>query len=225
MPPDGAPEGPALDSSLRRACDALQLEVSLPQQAALLAYLGLLRKWNATYNLTAVRQPDRMLTHHIVDSLCVVAPLRRHLQTATVRHVADAGSGAGLPGAVLALMCPDFHVTCVDSVGKKVAFVRQVAAEVPIPNLRAVHSRLERLREPRSEVITSRAFATLADMVEATRHLLAREGVWLAMKGKLPTSEIAALPADVEMFHVERLSVPGLDAERCLVWLRHKAAL
>ena len=214
-----------LDTRLRHACDALQLEVSPHQQAALLAYLGLLQKWNATYNLTSIRDPGRMLTHHIVDSLSVVAPLRRYLKTTPAQQVVDAGSGAGLPGAVLALMYPDLDVTCVDSVGKKISFVRQVAAEVPIPNLKAMHSRLELLRDLRAGVITSRAFATLADMVEATRHLLAPGGVWLAMKGRHPASEIAALPADIEMFHVEPLAVPGLDAERCLVWLRRKATL
>ena len=220
MPDEGSPV-----ARLRRACSALGLELSPAQEAALLDYLGLLQKWNGTYNLTAIRDPQRMLTHHIVDSLAAVAPLRRHLRTRKAAQVLDAGSGAGLPGAVLAVMCPELRVTCVDSVGKKASFVRQAAAEIPIPNLGAIHSRLELLRTPCADVITCRAFATLADMVHATRHLLARSGVWIAMKGKRPDSEIAALPPDIEMFHVEPLDVPDLNAERCLVWLRHRAAL
>ena len=220
MPDEGSPV-----ARLRRACSALALELSAAQEAALLDYLGLLQKWNGTYNLTAIRDPQRMLTHHIVDSLAAVAPLRRHLRTRQAAQVLDAGSGAGLPGAVLAVMCPELRVTCVDSVGKKASFVRQAAAEIPIPNLGAIHSRLELLRTPCADVITCRAFATLADMVHATRHLLERNGVWLAMKGKRPDSEIAALPPDIEMFHVEPLDVPDLNAERCLVWLRHRAAL
>ena len=210
---------------LRLACSALALELSPAQEAALLDYLGLLQKWNGTYNLTAIRDPQRMLTHHIVDSLAAVAPLRRHLRTTQAAQVLDAGSGAGMPGAVLAVMCPELRVTCVDSVGKKASFVRQAAAEIPIPNLGAIHSRLELLRTPRADVITCRAFATLADLVHATGHLLALSGVWIAMKGKRPDSEIAALPPDIEMFHVEPLDVPDLNAERCLVWLRHRAAL
>ena len=210
---------------LESACEVLDVDASPEQRAALLAYLGLMQKWNATYNLTAIRDPDRMLTHHLVDSLAVVAPLRRHLQSAPSQHVIDAGSGAGLPGAVLAVMFQGLEVTCVDSVGKKASFVRQVAAEVPISNLHGVHSRLELLRDTSAGVITSRAFATLAGMVKATRGLLAPDGAWMAMKGKHPASEIGELPRDIEVFHVEQLIVPGLDADRCLVWLRPKSAL
>ena len=218
-----ATRGLSLAARLDVALAALGLDGSLEQRSALLAYLGLMQKWSATYNLTAIREPDRMLTHHIVDSLSIVSALRRHLQNTPVRRVIDAGSGAGLPGAVLAVMCPEMEVFCIDSVGKKASFLRQVAAEVPVSNLRAVHSRLELVRDLRAEVVTSRAFATLADMVHATRALLETGGVWMAMKGKHPASEIAALPPDIEMFHVEPLTVPGLDAERCLVWLRCRA--
>ena len=216
--------GVSLAAGLDAALAALRLDGSPKQRSALLAYLGLLQKWCATYNLTAIREPDRMLTHHVVDSLSIVSAIRRHLQSTPVRRVIDAGSGAGLPGVVLAVMCPDLEVICIDSVGKKTSFVRQVAAEVPISNLQAMHSRLERVRDLRAEVVTSRAFATLADMVKATRALLEPGGVWMAMKGKPPASEIAALPPDIEVFHVEPLTVPGLDADRCLVWLRCRAA-
>ena len=209
---------------LRRACGSLAIQLLPAQEAALLSYLGLLQKWNATYNLTSIRDPVRMLTHHIVDSLAVVPHLRRHLLTTPAHRVVDAGSGAGLPGAVLAMVFPELRVTCIDSVGKKASFVRQVAAEIPVLNLESLHSRLEILHEPRADVITSRAFATLADMVQATRNLLAPGGVWLAMKGRNPQSEITGLPADIETFHVEQIVVPELDAERCVVWLRKAAA-
>jgi 16S rRNA (guanine527-N7)-methyltransferase len=134
--------------------------------------------------------------------------------------VLDVGSGGGLPGVVLALMRPALDVTCVDAVGKKAAFVRQVAGALALPNLHAVHGRVEALRAPPFELVTSRAFASLADFVRLTRPLLAPGGSWLAMKGKLPADEIAALPADVTVFHVEPIGVPGLDAERCLVWIK-----
>lgn len=201
------------------------MAVSAFQRNQLLGYLALLQKWNATYNLTAIREPDRMLTHHIVDSLAVVTPLQRQLKTLAASRLVDAGSGAGLPGVVLAIMFPRLQIVCVDSVGKKASFVRQVAAELSMANLAAIHSRLEAVGGAQAEVITSRAFATLADMVEATESLLLPDGVWMAMKGKHPSAEIDVLPTTVRLFHVEQLTVPGLDAERCVVWLRRNRAL
>jgi 16S rRNA (guanine527-N7)-methyltransferase len=121
---------------------------------------------------------------------------------------------------VLAAVESGWDVTCVDTVGKKAAFVRQVAAELALPNLHAEHARVEALKAPPFDLVTSRAFASLADFVQLTRPLLAPSGAWMAMKGKTPSDEIAALPADVAVFHVEPLAVPGLDAERCLVWMR-----
>jgi 16S rRNA (guanine527-N7)-methyltransferase len=187
--------------------------------ARLEAYLGLLAKWNAAYNLTAVRDPAQMRVQHLADCLSVVAPLRRQLGGRAAR-ILDVGSGGGLPGVVLALSDPSWDVTCVDTVGKKAAFVRQVAGELGLPNLHAEHARVESLKAAPFDVITSRAFASLPDFVRWTRPLLASGGIWMAMKGKRPDDEIAALPADVEVFHVEPLAVPGLDAERCLVWMR-----
>jgi 16S rRNA (guanine527-N7)-methyltransferase len=184
------------------------------------AFLGLLAKWNAAYNLTAVRDPAQMRTQHLADCLAVVAPLRRHLGAGRVARLLDVGSGGGLPGVVLAIADPAWDVTCVDTVGKKAAFVRQVAGELGLPNLHAVHARVETLAAPPFDVVTSRAFASLADFVAWTRALLAPGGVWMAMKGKRPDDEIAALPADIEVVGVEALHVPGLDAERCLVWMR-----
>jgi 16S rRNA (guanine527-N7)-methyltransferase len=191
------------------------------EDARLDRFLDLLGRWNAAYNLTAIRDVAQMRTQHLADCLAVVEPLRRHLGAGgrPVR-ILDVGSGGGLPGVVLALSDPGWHVTCVDTVGKKAAFIRQVAAELPLPNLQVEQARVEELRADPFDVITSRAFASLADFARLTRHLIAPRGVWMAMKGKPPVEEMAVLPADVEVFHVEPLTVPGLDAERCLVWMR-----
>jgi 16S rRNA (guanine527-N7)-methyltransferase len=194
---------------------------SLAQRHALVGYVDLLARWNATYNLTAVRDRDAVWTQHIADCLSVLPPLDRwRAQTPDAERVLDVGSGGGLPGVLLALMRPALDVTCVDTVGKKAAFVRQVAGSLNLPNLHAAHSRVEALTCPPFALITARAFASLADLVRLSRGLLAPGGCWMALKGKRPDDEIAALPADVAVFHVEPLHVPGLEAERCLVWMR-----
>ena len=200
---------------------AAQLELDLPEDSGerLLAFIDLLRRWNSVYNLTAVRDPDEMLVQHLFDCLAVVAPLGRELRKQPARLL-DVGSGGGLPGVVLALLMPSLDVTCVDAVGKKAAFVRQAGVELGLHNLRAEHSRVEVLRAAQFDVVSSRAFASLADFTRLTRQHLADAGVWMAMKGKRPDDEIAALPPDIDVFHVEPLIVPELDAERCLVWLR-----
>ncbi|MDP1900107.1 MAG: 16S rRNA (guanine(527)-N(7))-methyltransferase RsmG [Rubrivivax sp.] len=197
----------------------LGLALGADQRAALRRYLDLLQQWNATYNLTAVRDRAGMLTQHLADCLAVVPPLRRQVAGG---RLLDVGSGGGLPGVVIAALLPAMDVTCADAVGKKMAFVRQVAGALPLPNLHAVHSRIEDLRAPPFDVITSRAFASLADFAGLTRSHLAPSGVWIAMKGRVPDEEIDALPEWVEVFHVEQLAVPGLDAQRCLVWMRDK---
>ncbi|MEO6030816.1 MAG: 16S rRNA (guanine(527)-N(7))-methyltransferase RsmG [Burkholderiaceae bacterium] len=189
------------------------------QARTLIAYVLLLQRWNATYNLTSVRDPSQMLVQHLADCLTVVEPLRKHAGDKPLRLL-DVGSGAGLPGAVIAATLPDVDVTCVDTVGKKVAFIRQAAAELRLPNLHAEHARVERLRAAPFDVVASRAFASLADFVKLTRSQLAPTGMWMAMKGRHPGDEIAALASDIDVFHVEQLTVPGLDAERCLVWMR-----
>jgi len=131
----------------------------------------------------------------------------------------DVGAGAGLPGVVIAITCPEVAVTCVDTVAKKAAFVQQVAASLMLRNLKGLHARVETLTEP-YDVVCSRAFASLKDFTTWSRTALAPHGIWLAMKGKHPDAELAELPKDVQVFHVEPLKVPGLDAERCIVWMR-----
>ena len=210
-----------LGERLQAGLDAMGLCLTAHQQQQLLDYLALLGKWNRVYNLTAVRDGEDMLTHHLLDSLAVIGPLRRALSTCPTvpPRVLDVGSGGGLPGVVMAIACPDVVVTCVDTVAKKAAFIQQVAAELGLPNLHASHARVETLRESH-DVVTSRAFASLKDFVTWSRPALAPSGVWMAMKGRTPEAEIAELPADVSVFHVEPITVPGLDAQRCIVWMR-----
>lgn len=204
---------------------SLQLSLSDGQQVQLADYMVMLAHWNSTFNLTALRDPQDMLSHHLADCLAVLAPLRRHLQSLPVGQngpalkLLDVGSGGGLPGVVFAICHPEVQVTCVDTVGKKAAFIRQVAAELRLPNLRGEHARVETLKG-HYDLITSRAFASLTDFVSLTRAMLLPGAVWMAMKGKQPDDERAQLPADVDVFHVEQLQVPGLDAERCLIWMR-----
>ena len=211
------------DTRLADLSAALGLAINPAQRTALVAYVDLLARWNATYNLTAVRDRDAVWAQHIADCLAVLPALDRHLAATPAWRVLDVGSGGGLPGVVLALMRPALDVTCVDTVGKKAAFVRQVAGALPLPNLHAAHSRVEALAATPCDLITSRAFASLADFTRLTRPLLAPGGAWMAMKGKHPDDELAALPNDVAVFHVEPIRVPGLDAERCLVWMKPKA--
>jgi len=217
---------PGLEPALQNGLQTLGLGLTAEQTRQLLDYLGLIGKWTKVYNLTAVRDPQEMLTHHLLDSLAVIGPLKRHTAGAAARLL-DVGAGAGLPGVVIAICCPEIDVSCVDTVAKKVAFIQQVAASLKLSNLHGVHARVENLAGP-FDVVTSRAFASLADFTAWSGAALAGQGpnagVWMAMKGKHPADEIAALPAGVEVFHVEQLHVPGLDAERCLVWMRRAAS-
>ncbi|PIT72986.1 16S rRNA (guanine(527)-N(7))-methyltransferase RsmG [Limnohabitans sp. B9-3] len=217
-----------LRDKLRVGLQDLGLLVDDERQAQLLAYMDLIAKWTKVYNLTAVRDADEMLTHHLLDSLAVIAPLRRELakldlaeqpSTSSTFRLLDVGAGAGLPGVVIAITCPDVQVTCVDTVAKKAAFVQQVAATLRLPNLKGLHARVESLTQP-FDVVCSRAFASLVDFTTWSKSALAPHGVWMAMKGKHPEQEMAALPEGIEVFHVEQLLVPGLDADRCIVWLR-----
>jgi 16S rRNA (guanine527-N7)-methyltransferase len=224
-----------LETSLRQGLSELSLILTDAQVANLLAYQALIQKWNKVYNLTAVRDPAEMLTHHLLDSLAVIQPLRRQWASLAATgqgseltessgpsaqlRLLDVGSGAGLPGVVIAICCSDVTVDCVDTVAKKSAFVQQVAVTLKLSNLRGLHARVENLRD-KYDVISARAFASLADFTTWSMAALADHGVWMAMKAKHPADELAALPAAVRLFHVEQLTVPGLGAERCLLWLR-----
>ena len=211
----------SVEQGLRAGVAQLGLDLSEAQMAQLLEFLTQLQKWNKVYNLTSVRDPQEMLTHHLLDSLAAVAPLRRHLAQAGIAapRLLDVGSGGGLPGVVFAVCCPELDVSCVDTVAKKAAFIQQAAAVLKLPNLHGIHARVETLTQP-YDVVSCRAFASLPDFTNWSHDALAPHAVWLAMKGKHPADEIAALPASVQVFHVEQLLVPGLDAERCIIWMR-----
>ena len=167
------------------------------------------------------------LTQHLVDSLSVIPPLRRHAAGQPLRLM-DVGSGGGLPGVVIAICDPTIDVTCVDTVGKKAFFIAQVAAELGLPNLHAEHSRVEQLKIAPFDVITSRAFASLADFTGWTRMHLKPGAAWAAMKGQHPAEELEELrrrAPELAVFHVEQLDVPGLNAQRCLLWIRPEASI
>jgi 16S rRNA (guanine527-N7)-methyltransferase len=223
-----APDRAALEADLDRGLAGLALDADETQRRRLIDHLLLIERWNRVHNLTAVRDPAEMVTQHLLDSLAVVGPLGRHLTAPALQgrgvsyRLLDVGSGAGLPGAVLAIMQPALRVTCIDAVAKKAGFIRQVAGELAITNLSAEHARVEEWKAAPFDMVTSRAFASLSDFTALTRHLLSEGGVWLAMKGRVPDDEVAALPPTVEVFHVEPLRVPGLDAQRCIVWMRKR---
>ena len=196
------------------------LDLALPEgaEAKLLAYLVLLDKWNRVYNLTAVRDPERMVSHHLLDSLAT-APFFQGGCPDSIR-VLDVGSGGGLPGIPLAIARPELQVTLIDSIAKKTAFLLQAKAELGLSNLNVVTGRVEDYRpDARFDVITSRAFSDLKEFVTLTRHLLKPTGHWLAMKGLYPHEEIAALPPGVKVSADHVVIVPGLEASRHLIVL------
>lgn len=203
--------------SLSEGLRALSLELTPVQQQALLDYIALLGKWNKVYNLTAVRDPEHMLSQHVLDCLAVLPPLKQVFPEAL--DLLDVGAGGGLPSVVFAIACPHWQITAVDTVAKKTAFIQTTAHSLSLPNLRAVHSRVEALSGG-FDVVTCRAYASLRDFCNSSRHLLKPGGVWMAMKAKLSAEEWAELPATVSVDKVEALAVPGLAADRCLVWMR-----
>jgi 16S rRNA (guanine527-N7)-methyltransferase len=203
-----------LSQVLEEGTRALQLDLQEQQLNRLMDYLALLAKWNSVYNLTAVRDPSLMVTQHLLDSLAVVPAF------AQAREVLDVGAGGGLPGIVLAIARPDMKVSLIDTVHKKTAFLTQVKAELGLSNVTVHTARVEQLQVPhRFDVITSRAFAELADFVNWSGHLLAPGGRFIAMKGVMPADEIARLPAGWKVSEVRPLHVPGLDAERHLIFI------
>ena len=202
---------------------AAELAIPLADAAVdrLVAYVRLIEHWNATYNLTAVRDPRDMVTQHILDCLAAAAALARRRGGSGDRLI-DVGSGAGLPGIVIAIASPHRDVICVDSVGKKAAFITQAAGTLGLKNVKAIHGRIASVGG-RFDIVASRAFASLNEFVTASAHLLKDAGVWMAMKGKQPAEELLELEPGLT-FHVEPLVVPNLAADRCLVWLQREEA-
>lgn len=202
----------SLPDRLCHGLEALDLGLDVERRGRLLDYLDLLGKWNKTYNLTAIREPERMLSHHLLDSLAILP----HVGPAPLL---DVGSGAGLPGIPLAIARPDLQVTLLDGVDKKCAFMRQASIQLGLGNISVVHARVEAWRPgQRFGQIVSRAFSELAEFVALTAHLLAEGGRWLAMKGTRPDTELARLEG-ARLAQCVPLRVPGLDAERHLLIL------
>lgn len=210
----------ALGSVLRDGAAKLGLTLSDAQHDKLLDYLALLLKWNAVYNLTSVRDPRQMVTQHLLDAMAALPAFTG------AQRVLDVGSGGGLPGVVLAIWAPLMQVHMIDTVHKKTAFLTQVKAELGLANVNVHTGRVEQLEvKQKFDVITSRAFAELADFVNWSGHLLEEGGQMIALKGQTPTEEIARLPAGWQMQKLEPLSVPGMDAQRHLVFMKRSTKI
>jgi 16S rRNA (guanine527-N7)-methyltransferase len=211
---------------LEKACQTLSIELTEAKQDQILEYLTQLLKWNKTYNLTAIRDPEQALVQHIFDSLAVITPIRSYSQSKqeNTKTVLDVGSGAGLPGVVIAIILPEIQVTCVDTVEKKMAFVRQVSGVLALTNLTAIHQRVELMNEGSYDIVVSRAFASLEDFAELAGKKAKEDGILLAMKGKIPHEEIVTLEEKTDwcVKSIEGLEVPQLSAQRCLVWMKRK---
>ena len=201
---------------LQSGLKGMGLDLSGEQQDKLLAYVEMLKKWNKTYNLTALRDESQIISHHLLDSL-TLPPYLEGAQT-----MLDVGSGGGQPGIPAAVCHPDLQITLLDANTKKTSFLQQAAIELELKNVRVVSGRVEAVQGLRADVITSRAFAELADFVNWTAHLLQDGGCWAAMKGVYPAAEIDRLPDSVCVERVDKIRVPQLNAERHMVILRKK---
>lgn len=206
-------------SDLAEKALALGFALTKDQTTAVFRYVELLKRWNRVFNLSAIKNSKDIWTHHIFDSMAALAILRK--ADFEEPSVVDVGSGGGVPGVIWALIRPDWKITCVDAVGKKIAFIQQVVSEIPnlSGNLQGVHARIE-THSGQYDVVTSRAFSSLTTFTQCTRHLLKRNSIWFALKGRYPTTEIAELPTSIDVFHVEQVQVPNLFEQRCVVWMR-----
>ncbi len=203
---------------LATGIEKLGLELSVETQQKLLDYLALMQKWNKVYNLTSIRNLEQMISHHLLDSLAVLP----HLWSG---NWLDVGCGAGLPGMVLAIACPEWKFTLLDSNSKKTSFVQQAVIELGLKNVNVRCARVEEMQtEDKFEGIISRAFAETAEFVKKTQHLLAKNGRWAAMKGK-SAHELQSLPSDIEVERIIPLKVSGVDAARCLVLLQRRSVI
>ena len=212
----------ALQARIMAAAEALGLAITDVQAQQLSLYQEQLLKWNKVYNLTALRDPEKVLVQHIFDSLSVIAPLDDLFAQGKQISVLDVGSGGGLPGAVMAIMRPDWQVCCIDAVEKKTAFIRQAASVLRLPNLVSEHIRIERKAPANADLVISRAFASLVDFSDWSGRHVGQQGYMVAMKGRLASEEVSQLEQKGEwtVSRVQKLNVPELDAERCLVWLQ-----
>jgi 16S rRNA (guanine527-N7)-methyltransferase len=208
---------PATAALLAEGLQALGVDLPDGAQARLQAYVALLAKWNRAYNLTAIREPERMVTHHVLDALAILP----HLPQAPSLRVLDVGSGGGVPGLPLAIARPGWHVTLLDANSKKTAFLTQAAIELPAPNVEVATARVEAFAPRQAyDVVVSRAFSELADFVSGAARHVAQDGVLAAMKGVYPHEEIAQLPEGTTVLDAPAVAVPGLDAARHLILMR-----
>lgn len=205
-----------LAADLAQGLQQMAITLSMEQSRKLIDYIALLCKWNSTYNLTALRHEDKMISHHVLDSLTVLAVFPQ-----SSGSLIDVGSGGGMPGIPLAIARPDWQFTLIDSNSKKTAFLQQAIIELALENVTVQTGRIEALHGERFDIITSRAFAELSDFVRVSRQLLADNGQWVAMKGVYPYEEIEHLPEGVVIDEVRTVQVPQLNAERHLVLMHH----
>jgi len=203
---------------LENGLQELQLNLSTQQVEKLLLYIELLAKWNKVYNLTSIRDKQQMVILHLLDSLAIVPTV---MQLPKKHSIIDVGTGGGLPGIPLAICLPDSDVTLVDAREKKIRFLRQAISQLQLSNCQAIHHRAEELgNEKKYDIIVTRAFASLKDMLGITGHLCHTDGIFLAMKGQCPDDEIAEIPEQYKVKEIERLNVPRLDAERHLIHIQ-----
>ena len=203
---------------LQQGLQVLGLSLSTAQQLLLLEYVALLKKWNSTYNLTALRDEATMISHHVLDSLTLL-PYIENAQT-----LMDVGSGGGMPGIPTAICRPDLQITLLDSNTKKTTFLQQAVIELGLNNVTVASGRVEAMHDKKVDVVTSRAFAELGDFIALTKHLLNKNGYWAAMKGVYPYEELEHVPSGIEVINVDKIDVPMLHAERHMVLMRPKQA-
>ncbi|MDO4249650.1 MAG: 16S rRNA (guanine(527)-N(7))-methyltransferase RsmG [Neisseria sp.] len=201
---------------LQAGLQQMGLKLTTAQQLLLLEYVALLKKWNSTYNLTALRDESKMISHHILDSLSLLAYIK------DAKTLMDVGSGGGMPGIPTAICRPDLQITLLDSNTKKTTFLQQVVIELGLSNVTVASGRVEAMHDKDVDVVTSRAFAELADFISLTKHLLNENGYWAAMKGVYPYEELEHVPASVEVEKVEKIEIPMLQGERHMVIMRPK---
>lgn len=207
-----------LKSHLQHGLQQMGIALSVPQQLQLLAFVELLKKWNSTYNLTALRDEHKMISHHILDSLSLLDYIKE------AKTLMDVGSGGGMPGIPTAICRPDLQITLLDSNTKKTTFLQQVVIELGLSNVTVASGRVEAMHDKNVDVVTSRAFAELADFISLTKHLLNENGYWAAMKGVYPYEELEHVPASVVVEKVEKIEIPMLQGERHMVIMRPKKA-
>ena len=214
----------SFDIRLTQAAEKMGLALDDKQKQSILLYLELIQKWNKTYNITAIKEAEQILVQHLFDSLSVIAPLQQQVGAEKAAIVLDVGSGGGLPGVIIAICCPHWHVTCIDAVEKKTSFITMVAGRLGLKNLSSKHCRIEDYASDEADLVVSRAFASLSDFANWSGHTVKKNGHLAAMKGHYYPDEIAELEktSDWLLDLWQALEVVDMDAERCLIWLKRK---